>query len=314
MINEMAPGGPPETQMRNEGQSVNGLPPQFTYESQRLNGRERAPETHFLDEGQSVDGLPPQARNESQKYDGRESPLPAGADRARMIARLLQRRRRSGRSPSFRPHFFLFETAVRILLRLREARIRISNLISSLVYDHGVGIEEIENTFIADALIMIKQLEDHVSRNLKYLLEENELARKLTEIPGVGHDLAAQFIAEVIDLRRFRSLRSLYHYAGLHVVDGHAPTLRDMAQGKTTWNQRLRTIMYKIVMQALRAHARRPNKYGELYYEARKRYEERGDFKNKLHLHLRATRIVAKKILRDLYRELGPKNVQEVMR
>jgi hypothetical protein len=59
--------------------------------------------------------------------------------------------------------------------------------------------------------------------------------------------------------------------------------------------------MYKIVMNVLKAHAKNPNIYGMLYYEARERYEKRGDTKSKKHIHLRAARLVAKKILRDIW-------------
>ena len=302
----------PETQPRNVSHRKHGLSPHPSYESQFAYGREKGsrgeetPETHPSHVSHDSNGFSPHDNHESHDTYGRESLLPMEIDKAKAIAKLLQKRRRKGESPTFRPHFFLFEPTVRILENLRKTRIKISNLVSNLIYDHGVRIEEIEDTFIADALITVKLLEDHVSKNLRYLLEENRLAQRLIEIPGVSYDLAAQFIAEVIDLRRFKTLRSLYHYAGLHVVDGHAPTLKDMAEGKTSWNQKLRTIMYKIVMQVLKAHGRKPNKYGELYYEAKKRYEERGDYKSKLHLHLRAARIVAKRILRDLYHEFGP--------
>jgi transposase len=260
-----------------------------------------APEAHNINEGQRENGLLPQKEDASHPQDGWERPSPP------ILDKLLRVRNYARPPPNFKSHITIMETLVKTLTNVKKIRIQLQNQLSALIYLHGIPFEDLRDVYLVDALLTIHALEREISSRIKGLMNngpysEDPVVRFLMGIPGIKHELAAQFMAEVISLERFSSLRSLYHYAGYHVVDGHAPTLRDMAQGRTRWNQNLRAIVYKMVMSILKAHARTPNKYGELYYAARRRYEERGDYKNRLHLHLRAARIVAKQLLRDVWK------------
>jgi hypothetical protein len=301
----------PETHPGCESHVAHGLTPQRLYESHLDYGRESGldtsapapqPETQNGDESQHHDGLTLQFDDESHNDYGREMGGLGAVFSDPVLRRLLHPRKYAKTPESFKPHLLLLETTVDTATSLTKMRVALSNQLAELIYHHGVEVSELEKTYLFDALKTIYSLEREVKSSLKHQVsDEDPVMKFLLSIPGVSYELTAQFLAEVVSLNRFKGLRSLYHYAGLHVVDGHAPTLRDMAEGRTRWNQRLRSLMYKMVMNVLKAHAKNPNIYGAFYYEARENYEKRGDAKSKKHIHLRAARLVAKKILKDIW-------------
>jgi len=263
---------------------------------------EAAPETQPIHESHIAHGLTPHDGDESQPGHGRELGGLGAVFNDAVLRRLLHPRKYTKSPEFFKPHLLVLETTVDTATSLTKIRVALENQLSELLYNHNIDVSELEKTHLLNALKTIYFLEREIKAGLKHQVsEEDPVVRFLLSIPGVSYELTAQFLAEVVTLQRFKGLRSLYHYAGFHVVDGHAPKLSDMAAGRTRWNQRLRSFMYKIVMNVLKAHAKNPNVYGMLYYEARERYVRRGDAKNKKHIHLRAARLVAKKILRDIW-------------
>jgi hypothetical protein len=301
----------PETHRAYVSQLANGLTPQEAYESQDANGRESGldtsapahkPETHGVNVSHRLNGLAPHKQHESQTTDGRELGGLGAVFNDPVLRRLLHPRKYTKSPEFFKPHLLVLETTIDTVTSLTKMRVALANQLAELLYNHNIDVSELEKTHLLNALKTIYFLEREIKSSLKHQVsEEDPVVKFLLSIPGVSYELTAQFLAEVVSLEKFESLRSLYHYAGFHVVDGHAPKLSDMAAGRTRWNQRLRSVMYKIVMNVLKAHAKNPNVYGALYYEARERYEKRGDVKNKKHIHLRAARLVAKKILKDVW-------------
>jgi hypothetical protein len=301
----------PETQPIHESHTAHGLTPHFLHESHPSDGRESGldtsapthkPETQFSDESHKADGLTPHDGDESQPGHGRELGGLGAVFNDAVLRRLLHPRKYMKSPEFFKPHLLMLETTVDTVTSLTKMRVALANQLAELLYNHNIDVSELEKTHLLNALKTIYFLEREIKSSLKHQVsEEDPVVKFLLSIPGVSYELTAQFLAEVVSLEKFKSLRSLYHYAGFHVVDGHAPKLSDMAAGRTRWNQRLRSVMYKIVMNVLKAHAKNPNVYGALYYEARERYEKRGDAKNKKHIHLRAARLVAKKILKDVW-------------
>ena len=263
---------------------------------------EAAPETHPVNVSHVANGLTPHRGDESHKNNGRELEGPWAVFNDPVLRRLLHPRKYMKSPEFFKPHLLMLETTVDTVTSLTKIRVALANQLAELLYHHNIDAVELEKTHLLNVLKSIYLLERELRASLKnQLSEEDPVVKFLLSIPGVSYELTAQFLAEVVSLERFKSLRSLYHYAGFHVVDGHAPKLSDMAAGRTRWNQRLRSVMYKIVMNVLKVHAKNPNVYGALYYGARERYEQRGDAKNKKHIHLRAARLVAKKILKDVW-------------
>ena len=301
----------PETQEHDVSQPSDGLTLHRGYESQTLHGRESGldnsapahqPETQRGNVSHPAHGLTPHILHESRRGDGREMGGLGAVFNDPVLRRLLHPRKYTKSPEFFKPHLLILETTVDTVTSLTKMRVALANQLAELLYNHNIDVSELEKTHLLNALKTIHLLEREIKAGLKHQVsEEDPVVRFLLCIPGVSYELTAQFLAEVVSLNRFKCLRSLYHYAGLHVVDGHAPTLRDMAEGRTRWNQRLRSLMYKTVMNVLKAHAKNPNVYGALYYEAREYYEKRGDAKSKKHIHLRAARLVAKKILKDIW-------------
>jgi hypothetical protein len=301
----------PETHPGGESHVAHGLSPHILHESHRGDGRESGldtsapahkPETHGVNVSHRLNGLAPHGHHESQHANGRELEGLGAVFNDPVMRRLLHPRKYMKSPEFFKPHLLMLETTVDTVTSLTKMRVALANQLAELLYNHNIDVSELEKTHLLNALKTIYFLEREIKSSLKHQVsEEDPVVKFLLSIPGMSYELTAQFLAEVVSLEKFKSLRSLYHYAGFHVVDGHAPKLSDMAAGRTRWNQRLRSVMYKIVMNVLRAHAKNPNVYGALYYEARERYEKRGDAKNKKHIHLRAARLVSKKILKDVW-------------
>ena len=121
----------------------------------------------------------------------------------------------------------------------------------------------------------------------------------LKGIEGLGPVLACGLLGFIGDHRRFKGLRSLWHYCGLHVVNGEAPK---RAKGvKVDWNPRFRTLMWQIGKSLI---MRKNPRYYPLYVEYKRAEAEKHPELTKLHIHNRALRKVQKDFLKDLWRFL----------
>jgi len=87
----------------------------------------------------------------------------------------------------------------------------------------------------------VKVLEDKVARLVSKALREHPLWPWLSQYPGLGGIHVARIIAIIGDPRRFPGPRSLYHYFGVHVVNGRLP-MRHKGQ-RCDWNPKGRTAL-----------------------------------------------------------------------
>lgn len=130
----------------------------------------------------------------------------------------------------------------RLYYESQESRKRIANRVKAY------GDLDIPVPMADSALDDCSALEDKFQRYVVQMLKHNGFYNAwLKHIKGIGPMLGASLIAEIGEIGRFRHVRSLWHYAGLHVVDGKA-TKKKRGQ-KSTWNGRLRTTAWKCASQ-----------------------------------------------------------------
>ncbi len=143
------------------------------------------------------------------------------------------------------------QALVRRLESLIEMRVSEENRLSS-----GVSIEEVRDSLeehIAYLVAEIKQTEllirEHINnhRNLK---QKSDL---LHSIPGIGQTTAALLLAEIVNIKQYKSARQVAAYAGLVPRERRSgSSVRGRVQLSKIGNARLRKALYFPAMTALR--------------------------------------------------------------
>jgi hypothetical protein len=105
-------------------------------------------------------------------------------------------------------------------------------------------VEKPSNPVLESVLKRLEVDEENVKAALYDAIKDHPLwTMYLSRIRGIGPVLAAYLIFE-LDPRRFESVSKLWHYCGLHVVDGKAP--RRAAGQKVDWNPFARTMAWRM--------------------------------------------------------------------
>jgi hypothetical protein len=84
----------------------------------------------------------------------------------------------------------------------------------------------------------LESIESSIGAKLTKLLRAHAIWPWLAQYPGLGGVHVAAFIGRMRDPRRFKGPRSLWHYAGLHVVNGKLPKQQRGQRGD--WNPSMR--------------------------------------------------------------------------
>jgi hypothetical protein len=121
----------------------------------------------------------------------------------------------------------------------------------------------------------LKREESSLLAVIEEELEEIPVWQWLRTIKGIGAAMAGGVIAWIDDISRSPHVSSLHKFAGLHVENGKAPRRR--RGEKVIWNVKLRTHMWKVVKQLLRARNEFYTDWYRTYKEAEvKKCEEKG--------------------------------------
>lgn len=129
-----------------------------------------------------------------------------------------------------------------------------------------------------------------------YLEEQSIYVNWLKPIRGIDVLVSAKLLRLVGDIRRFKTPSSLWHYFGLHVVDGKAPKRKRGEQA--TWNPKAKSLGYLIAKGQVmsRGPFRKP------YYDDYKEEDtEKHPDLRKFHLNSRALRYCAKMFLLEFW-------------
>jgi len=151
---------------------------------------------------------------------------------------------------------------LRELVRHRAALVRmrtkLKNKIHSIMFMNGTSIEklkELNDYRINGCLRIIESLNDEintVSKKTLLLAQEDEMARLLMTVPGIGYYSALLIVSEIGDIHRFPDSYHLCSYAGL------IPSTR--SSGGTTYHGSITKSGSKylrwIMLECLHAHIR----------------------------------------------------------
>jgi len=102
--------------------------------------------------------------------------------------------------------------------------------------------------------LLTKQLEE-MNEQLLSILAEIPEAEKLLRIPGIGMVVAAGFLAEVGDVRRFTDPKQIQKLAGLAVTENSSGKHKGQSGISRRGRKRLRWVMYQAAMCVVKSNA-----------------------------------------------------------
>jgi hypothetical protein len=200
---------------------------------------------------------------------------------------------------------------VKCLMDLQKLEIKIGNILQA-----RTGVRE------GYLLEHIKRLKRMVEDELKGLLEQFPIYRCfLSNVKGMGIINSAKLLyyiyprmpttptfkttrwvkggkVEVVEIKKYRGLRSLYHHAGLHVEEnGEAPAIK--RGGKCDWNPEFRVLCLGVIGRNL---VFVKDRYFLLYRQFKAEEEKKHPDLPKKRIHRRALRKMVKQFLKDLWR------------
>jgi hypothetical protein len=140
-----------------------------------------------------------------------------------------------------------------------------------------------------------QELEGDIADGMAAALEFHPLWPWLQCVKGIGPVLSARMLGQIPGIEGFETVSQLWRFAGLGVVDGKAERL--VKGEKAHFNKKLKTIMYNIGRQFLKAHGQ----YTRFYYEAKGHYQAERPEWTKGHVDLAAMRKMEKMFLSHVW-------------
>jgi len=203
---------------------------------------------HLFDEGYQVSVVNPAAvkafaasrltRTKTDKVD------------AELIARFCLAQQPETWQPPL-PEVRQLQALVRRLESLIEMRVAEENRLSS-----GISIDAVRYSLeehIAYLIKEIKQTEKMIREHINNHPDLKEQSDLLDSIPGIGQTTAALLLAEIVNIKQYKSARQVAAYAGLVPRERRSGTsVRGRVQLSKIGNARLRKALYFPAMTALR--------------------------------------------------------------
>jgi hypothetical protein len=198
---------------------------------------------------------------------------------------------------------------VKCLMDLQKLEIKIGNILQA-----RTGVRK------GYLLEHIRRLKKMVEDELKNLIEQLPIYNVfLSNVKGMGVVNSAKLLyyiyprmpttptfktarwvkggkVEVVEIKKYKGLRSLFHHAGLHVVNGEAPTVK--RGGKCDWNPKFKGLCLGVIGRNL-LFAK--DYYFLLYRQFKAEEEKKHPELPKKRIHRRALRKMVKRFLKDLW-------------
>lgn len=155
---------------------------------------------------------------------------------------------------------------------IQKSRIQAQLRIKAFVRDGRLSDDHSEALmfWLDDSL---KRLEVIIKKDVATLLKDVPIWTEFMEaIKGIGPCLAGSLVAGMVDIGRFNHISALWHYCGMHVVDGEAP--RRKRGSKITWNPFLRMTLFKLTDSFIKQNAEK-SLYRRLYDEKKAYYQKK---------------------------------------
>lgn len=152
-----------------------------------------------------------------------------------------------------------------------------------------------------EAMVCAQAAEREAVRRLESAMRGHPLGEWVTATCGIGHKTVARLLAVVGDPYlmpdgRPRTVSQLWAYCGYHVLDGAAPRLTRGV--RANWSHAARARAYVV---AERTTLQRKSPYRATYEQRRAVTAAFRQDWTPAHAHADAIRVVAKRILRDLW-------------
>lgn len=115
-------------------------------------------------------------------------------------------------------------TAIKCRIHATIAKLNLESQLSDLFGKSGrqfletVSVPPTQREALESYLRMLDRLEEEIeefSQRIKKTVRDDERARRLMDIPGVGYHLSLLILSEIGDVNRFPSAKNLVSYAGL---------------------------------------------------------------------------------------------------
>ncbi len=169
---------------------------------------------------------------------------------ADLIARFcLSQEPESWKPPA--PEVRELQALVRRLDSLIEMRVSEENRLSS-----GISVDAVRQSLeehIAYLVEQIKSTQEQIKKRIKTHPDLKRQSELLDSIPGIGETTAAVFLAEIVDIKQYKSARQIAAFAGLVPRERRSGTsVRGKVRLSKIGNARLRKALYFPAMTALR--------------------------------------------------------------
>ena len=112
-----------------------------------------------------------------------------------------------------------------------------------------------------------KQLE-LITKELNNLCEEIPMIKEIAEIKGIGMATAISFVAEVGDIRRFKSAKQVQKYAGLALRENSSGKHKGLTRISKRGRKKLRTVLFRAAIPLINFNEKFSSIYN--YYVGRK--------------------------------------------
>lgn len=121
---------------------------------------------------------------------------------------------------------------------------------NSVGLDGGIGIRSELYMLLEEHRLWSKQLEN-VNTVLEEVIQQVQYVEKLLDIKGIGTVTIAGFIAEIGDIRRFKSPKQIQKYAGLELVENSSGKHKGRSRISKRGRRKLRKILYQVMIPLL---------------------------------------------------------------
>ena len=131
-----------------------------------------------------------------------------------------------------------------------RAKILVEAAHNSVGLDGGYGTKSELYMLLEEHRLWTSQLET-VNKVLEETILKVEYVEKLLDIKGIGIVTIAGFIAEVGDVRRFKSPKQIQKYAGLEIVENSSGKHKGRSRISKRGRRKLRKILYQVMIPLL---------------------------------------------------------------
>lgn len=121
---------------------------------------------------------------------------------------------------------------------------------NSVGLDGGLGTKSELYMLLEEHRLWTSQLEV-INKVLEEMIQKVQYVEKLFAIKGVGSVTIAEFIAEVGDIRRFKSPEQIQKYAGLELVENSSGKHKGKSRISKRGRRKLRKILYQVMVPLL---------------------------------------------------------------